>query len=132
MNDSALSFRAKIEHGCLMIEDVESDDDLSEWDPSSTNWHKEESSIIFSVLPASEGWVMCEIWQQAPEQAMPVQLFDEVIRSDAGRLMVHDPNDDVRIRFRVNGEQVRVVALADEADFASTVQLILGDATDSV
>jgi len=128
MGDSLLSFRVKVDHGCLVIGDAEGEDDMTDWDPSSTNWHKEESSIIFAVLPASEGWVTCEIWRQVPEEVLPIQLFDEVIRSDVGRLTVHDPNEDVRIRVRVKGEQVRVVALVDDPSFASKVQLILRDA----
>lgn len=125
MDGLVLSFHARVQHGCLVIRDISSEDDISNWDPTTANWYREGGSIIFGVLPASEGWVDCEIWSGDPVGPLPILLFDEQIPSETGRLVVHDASEDLRTRFRVGrgGIDVRIAALVDDRNFASEIQL---------
>jgi hypothetical protein len=119
-----------VEHGCLVVRDTQGEDDLSDWDPASSNWYLSGSSVIFGVLPASEGRVECEVWRTRPDPPLPVRLFAEEIPSPSGRLVVHDPNGQVRMTFRGSPGSALVIALGEDRDFASKVQLVIGDALD--
>jgi hypothetical protein len=125
MDNLVLSFHAKVEHGCLVVRDLQSGDDVSDWDPSSETWYKSGSSIIFAVLPESEGWVDCEVWKASPVTPLPISLFIEEMPNESGRLVLHDPNERVRMQFRGVRGGVRISALVDDRDFASKVQLIV-------
>jgi hypothetical protein len=118
----------RTDHGSLIIGDSENADDLSEWDPVESPWYSGRQSIIFGVLPASEGWVECEIWNGVPEAPLPYRLFEVAIVVDSGWLVLHDPNEDARIRFRRKRGTVTISALVDDLAFASRVQLSLTDA----
>jgi len=120
-----LSFHTKVEHGCLLVRDLQSGDDISDWDPSSQNWFKSGSAIIFAVLPESDGWVDCEVWKAPPVSALPISLFAEEIPNESGRLVLHDPNERVRMQFRGMRGRVRISVLVDDRRFASKVQLIV-------
>ncbi|MFD4536179.1 hypothetical protein ACFWNL_35795 [Kitasatospora sp. NPDC058397] len=127
MSDSVLSFRVRVDHGCLLVRDMQGDDDVSDWDPGSSNWYKSGSSVIFGVLPASEGWIECEVWKSRPHHLLPIRLFAEKIESPSGWLVIHDPNEHVRMAFRGSLGSTRVSALVDNRDFASKVQIVIGD-----
>jgi hypothetical protein len=125
MANMILSFRAKVEHGCLVVRAVEAEDDLTDWDPRVENWYKSGSSMIFGVLPAAEGPIEVEVWDQIPAQALPIELFSDVISPKSGILVIHDPNEDVQMRFRSAVGNARLSALVDDATFPSRVQLIV-------
>jgi hypothetical protein len=125
MDNLVISFHAKMEHGCLVVRDLRSGDDVSEWDPSSKHWYNAGSSIIFAVLPESEGWVDCEVWKALPESPLPISLFIEEISNESGRLVLHDPSERVRMQFRGVRGRVKISALVDDRDFATKVQLIV-------
>lgn len=122
---SLLSFRAKVHHGCLIIRDSQAEDDISDWDPSASIWHKSGNSIIFGVLHGSSGWVEVEVWEEPPADFLAISLFTEVLVSKFGRLVIHDPSDDIQMKFRVGRGPVRISAYVDDRDFASRVQLVV-------
>lgn len=125
MDNLLLSFHAKVGHGCLVIRDLNSEDDVSDWDPASENWYNSGSSIIFAVLPESEGWVDCEVWKTPPINPLPISLFIEEISDESGQLALHDPNERVCMKFRGVRGRVIISALVDDRNFASKVQLIV-------
>lgn len=119
MSGSVLSFRTRVDHGCLVVRDMQGDDDVSDWDPSSSNPYKSGSSAIFGVLSASEGWIECEVWKTRPDHLLPIRLFAEEITSPSGWLVVHDPNEHVRMTFRGIPGSARVSVLVDDREFAA-------------
>jgi hypothetical protein len=129
MDGPVISFRAKVDHGCLVLRDVQGDDDISEWDPSSAKWYRSGNSIVFGVLPGSEGWVECEVWKSPPVAPLPISLFVDEILSQSGWLVIHDPNEHVRMQFRGPRGLVKTSVRVDDADFASEVQIIVESAT---
>jgi hypothetical protein len=124
MNGPVLSFQAKVDHGCLIVRDVGAEDDLTDWDPADANWYRSGSSIIFGVMPGSEGPVECAVFDEQPASALPVVLARQEISAPSRRLVVHDPNETVRFEFRVRAEVVELLLLVDDADFASQVQIV--------
>lgn len=124
MAGSVLSFRAKVDHGCLIVRDVGAEDDLTDWDPAEANWHRSGNSVIFGVMPGSEGPVECEVFDEQPAEALPVVLARLEISSPSRRLVVHDPNEAVQLEFQAGASNVELILLVDDVDFASQVQIV--------
>ncbi|MCR6487294.1 hypothetical protein M8542_31145 [Amycolatopsis sp. OK19-0408] len=118
------SFRVKAAHGCLIVRDVDAADDLSDWDPAAGNAYRSGDSVIFGVMPGSEGPVDGEVFTEPPADPLPVVLVRETISSPAGRLVVHDPDETVRHEFGAGSGTVELTVLADDADFATKVQIV--------
>lgn len=119
------SFRAKIEHGCLILQDVSSENDVADWDPATSNWYREGSSIIFGVRPGVDGPVECEVWTSSPPAVLPVKLFEDELPCPSGWLVIHDPNEHVRMQFRGIRGSMHSSVMVDDAQFPSRVQVIL-------
>ncbi|MEU7948336.1 hypothetical protein AB0C50_26930 [Micromonospora taraxaci] len=120
-----VAFLAKIEHGCLLLEDAGSDDDISDWDPAASSWYQDGSSIIFSVRPSIVGPVECEVWKSTPRTALPSALFETLLPCPSGRLVLHDPNNHARMQFRGFRGSVICLVMADDPQFPSKVQILL-------
>jgi hypothetical protein len=125
MTNLILSFRTKVEHGCLVVRAVEAEDDLTSWDPRAENWHKSGSSVIFGVLPAVEGPIEVEVWNQSPAQLLPIELFSLTLSPKSGVMVIHDPNEDVQMRFRSAAGNGRVCVFVDDATFPARIQLVI-------
>ncbi|WP_156038250.1 hypothetical protein [Actinoalloteichus caeruleus] len=119
------SFIAYIEHGCLILQDVASDGDISDWDPNEANWHQDESSIIFSVMPSVVNPVSCEVWRSTPPTILPLTLFETELPCPHGMLVVHDPNEHVKVAFYEENKVTHCSVRVDDAQNASYVQIII-------
>lgn len=128
MDGFVLSFRAKMDHGCLVLRDAQGDDDISDWDPSIANWYTVGSSIVFGVLPGAEGPIECEVWKATPVEPLAISLFVDEIPCDSGWIVLHDPNEYVRMQFRGLRGRVKVSVLVDDAEFASKIQVVVESA----
>ncbi|MFD7750094.1 hypothetical protein ACFV2V_29410 [Streptomyces sp. NPDC059698] len=120
-----IAFLAKIEHGCLILRDAGSDDDVSDWDPTSSSWYREGSSLIFSVQAGVDGPVECEVWKSAPPTALPARLFEASLPCSSGWLVLHDANDYVRMQFLGFRDSVICSAMVDDPQFPSKIQILL-------
>ena|SRR5690349_9328058 len=120
-----ISFLAKIEHGCLILEDAGSDDDISDWDPAASSWYQEGSSIIFSVRPSIVGPVECEVWKSIPSAAVSLTFFETLLPCPSGRLVLHDPNNHARMQFRGFRGSVICSVMVDDLRLPSKVQILL-------
>ena len=129
VNSAVVAFLAKVEHGCLILRDAGSEDDVSDWDPASSSWYREASSIIFTVQASVDGPVQCEVWKSAPPEVLPVNLFDTSLPCPSGWLVLHDPNDHVRMQFVGLRGSVICSVLVDDAQFPSRVQILLRQET---
>ncbi|WP_133740871.1 hypothetical protein [Actinorugispora endophytica] len=125
MDNALISFRVKVEHGCFIVRDAQGEEDVSEWDPTSENWYRSGSSVIFGVLPGSEGWVECEIWNKRPAVPLPINLISEEILPNSGWMVVHDPSEHVWMKFRGAPDSVRISVLVNDFNFASKIQIIV-------
>ena len=122
-----VSFLAKIEHGCLILRDAGGDDDVSDWDPASSRWYREGSSLIFGVQASVDGPVECQVWKSAPAAALPAKLFEVTLPCPSGWLVLHDPNDYVRMQFPAFRDSVFCSAMVDDPQFPSKVQILLSE-----
>lgn len=120
-----VAFLAKVEHGCLILRDVGSDDDVSDWDPISSSWHQEGSSLIFSVQASVDGPVECEVWKSAPPTTLPAKLFETSLPCPSGWLVLHDANDYARMQFLAFRGSVICSVMVDDPRFPSKVQILL-------
>ncbi|MFD7308030.1 hypothetical protein [Promicromonospora sp. NPDC059942] len=120
-----VAFLAKIEHGCLILRDARSDDDVSDWDPTSSNWHQEGSSVIFGVQASVDGPVECEVWRSDPPTALSVNLLETALPCPSGWLALHDPNEHVRMQFVGFPESALCSVMVDDLQFPSKVQIVL-------
>ena len=120
-----VAFLAKIEHGCLILRDAGSDDDVSDWDPRSSSWYREGSSLIFSVQAGVDGPVECEVWKPAPPTVLPARLFEASLPCSSGWLVLHDANDYVRMQFLGFRDSVICSVMVDDPQFPSKVQILL-------
>ncbi|MCF0078609.1 hypothetical protein LZ269_14495 [Streptomyces lomondensis] len=120
-----VAFLAKIEHGCLILRDAGSDDDVSDWDPTSSSWHREGSSLIFGVQASVDGPVECEVWKSAPPATLPANLFEESLPCPSGWLVLHDPNEHARMQFSGFRNSVLCSVMVDDLQFPSKVQILL-------
>lgn len=127
MTNLILSFQTKVEHGCLVVRATEAEDDLSDWDPRVENWYKSGNSVIFGVLPATEGLIECDVWSESPAQKLPTELFSETIQSESGLLVIHDPNNYAQMQFRGTAGTTRISALVDDRDFPSHIQILIAN-----
>ncbi|CAM5744208.1 hypothetical protein SAFG77S_02551 [Streptomyces afghaniensis] len=121
----AVAFLAKVEHGCLILRDVGSGDDISEWDPESNSWHKEGASLIFGVQASVDGPVRCEVWKSPPPAVLPARLLKASLPCPSGWLVLHDPNDYVRFQFAGVRGSVQCSVMVDDVQFPSEVQILL-------
>ncbi|MEX3103602.1 MULTISPECIES: hypothetical protein [unclassified Streptomyces] len=121
-----VAFLAKIEHGCLILRDAESDDDVTDWDPESSNWYREGSSLIFGVQASVDGPVECEVWKSTPPAVLPVNLFEVSLPCPSGWLVLHDPNEHARMQFAGFRGSVLCSVMVDDSRFPSKVQIFLG------
>lgn len=124
-NSLVVSFLAKIEHGCLILRDAGSEDDVSGWDPASSSWYREGSSLIFGVQPSVDGPVECEVWKSAPPVVLPVNLFEVSLPCPSGWLVLHDPNEYTRMQFTGFRGSVICSVTVDDPQFPSKVQILL-------
>lgn len=124
-NRPMVSFLAKMEHGCLILRDAGSDDDVSDWDPTSSSWYREGSSIIFGVQASVDGPVECEVWKSAPLAVLPVDLFEISLPCPSGWLVLHDPNEYTRMQFMGFRDSVICSVMVDDPQFPSKVQILL-------
>ncbi|MFI2613904.1 hypothetical protein [Streptomyces sp. NPDC018584] len=120
-----VAFQAKIEHGCLILRDAESGDDVSDWDPASSSWYREGSSLIFGVQAGVDGPVECEVWKTDPPAVLPAKLFEVSLPSPSGWLVLHDPNEYTRMRFAGFRGSVICSVMVDDPPFPSKVQVLL-------
>lgn len=120
-----VAFLAKIEHGCLILRDARSDDDVSDWDPTSSSWYREGGSLIFSVRAGVDGPVECEVWQSAPPRTLPTSLFETSLLCSSGWLVLHDANEYVRLQFMGLRDSVNCSVMTDDPQFPSKVQILL-------
>lgn len=120
-----IAFLAKIEHGCLILRDARSDDDVSDWDPASSSWYRAGGSLIFSVQASVDGPVECEVWQSAPSRMLPTSLFETSLLCSSGWLVLHDANDYVHMQFMRFRDSVKCSVMADDPQFPSKVQILL-------
>jgi hypothetical protein len=124
-NSPAVSFLAKIEHGCLILRDAGSDDDISDWDPTSSSWYQQGSSLIFGVQAAVDGPVECEVWKSAPPAVLPASLFEVSLPCPSGWLVLHDPNDHARMQFTGFRNSAICSTMVDDLQFPAKVQILL-------
>lgn len=124
-NSPVVSFTAKIQHGCLILRDVRSDADVSDWDPTSSNWYQEGDSLIFGVQHSIEGPVACEVWKSVPPAVLPANLFEVSLPCPSGWLVLHDPNEHARMQFRGFRGSAICSALVDDPHSPSKVQILL-------
>jgi hypothetical protein len=124
-NSPVVSFLAKIEHGCLILRDAGSDDDVSDWDPSSSRWYREGSSLIFGVQAGVDGPVECEVWKSDPPEMLPVALLEASLPCPSGWLVLHDPNEHARMQFTGFRGFVICSVMVDDSQFPSKVQILL-------
>lgn len=127
MAEPLLSFRAKASHGALIVRGLQAKDDISDWDPTTSNWHQVGQSVIFGVLPDSEGPTEFEVWTSRPGNLLPTRLFETNIAVDNGWLVVHDPNEHIRMEFHGKRGQMAISARGDDLECPSKVQLIFAD-----
>lgn len=123
-----VAFLAKIQHGCLILRDAASEDDVADWDPRSTSWYREGSSLIFAVQAGVDGPVHCEVWKSAPPAKLPAKLFETTLPCPSAWLVVHDPNDHARMRFLGFRGSVVCSVFVDDPQFPSEVQIVLAQA----
>ncbi|GGR85519.1 hypothetical protein GCM10010236_45250 [Streptomyces eurythermus] len=121
------AFQAKIEHGCLILRDAGSEDDVSDWDPASNSWYQEGSAVIFGVQASVDGPVECEVWKSAPPEALPVTLVEVSLPCPSGWLVLHDPNEHARMQFAGFPGSVSCSVMVDDPQFPSQVQILLGE-----
>ncbi|GAB3213531.1 hypothetical protein GCM10027294_45880 [Marinactinospora endophytica] len=121
----SVAFLAKIEHGCLILQDAGSDDDVSDWDPTSSSWYREGGSLIFSVQAGVDGPVECEVWKSAPLTVLPAKLFEASLPCSSGWLVLRDANDYVRMQFLGFRDSVICSVMVDDPQFPSKVQILL-------
>ncbi|MDI6516181.1 hypothetical protein QMA61_08260 [Streptomyces coelicoflavus] len=121
-----VAFLAKIEHGCLILQDARSEDDVSDWDPTSSSWYREGGSLIFSVQAGVDGPVECEVWKSPPSTMLPANLFETSLLCSSGWLVLHDANDYVRMQFMGFRDAVKCSVMVDDPQFPSKVQILLG------
>jgi hypothetical protein len=124
-NSPAVSFLAKIEHGCLILRDVGSEDGVSHWDPASSSWYREGSSLIFAVQAGVDGPVECEVWKSAPPVVLPVSLLEVSLPCPSGWLVLQDPNEYARMQFAGFRGSVFCSVMVDDPQFPSKVQVLL-------
>lgn len=124
-NSPAVAFLAKIEHGCLILRDAGSDDDVSDWDPELSSWHREGSSLIFGVRVGIEGPVECEVWKSDPPSPLPTNLFKTSLPCPSGWLVLHDPNNHAKMQFLGFRNSVACSVMVDNPQFPSKVQILL-------
>ncbi|MFH8558207.1 hypothetical protein [Streptomyces celluloflavus] len=122
-----VAFLAKIEHGCLILRDAGSGDDVTGWDPASSSWHREGSSLIFGVQASVDGPVECEVWKSTPPSVLPANFFEVSLPCPSGWLVLHDPNEYVRMRFVGFRGFVFCSVIVDDAQFPSQVQILLSE-----
>jgi hypothetical protein len=123
-----VSFSAKIEHGCLILRDAGGEDDVSDWDPASSRWYQEGSSLIFGVQGSVDGPVECEVWKTDPPEVLKANLFEATLPCPSGWLVLHDPNDYVRMQFWAFRDFVSCSVTVDDLQFPSKVQILLSKA----
>ncbi|MFE9745365.1 hypothetical protein ACFYOT_10705 [Saccharothrix saharensis] len=116
---------AKIEHGCLILRDVGSDDDVTDWDPVSSNWYQEGSTLIFEVQAGVDGPVECEVWKSTPLEVLSANLFEASLPCPSGWLVLHDPNGYARMQFTGLRDSVFCSVMVDDLQFPSKVQILL-------
>jgi hypothetical protein len=126
-NSPVVAFLAKIEHGCLILRDTASDDDVSDWDPESSSWYQEGSSLIFGVQAGVDGPVECEVWKSDPPETLPASLVEVSLPCPSGWLVLHDPNEYTRLQFAAFREFVLCSVMVDDLQFPSKVQILLSN-----
>lgn len=124
-NSPVVAFLAKIDHGCLILRDAGSDDDVSDWDPASSSWYREGSSLIFGVQASVDGPVECEVWKSTPHAVLPANLFEVSLLCPSGWLVLHDPNEYARMQFAGFRGSVICSVMVDDPQFPSKVQILL-------
>ncbi|GHJ29483.1 hypothetical protein TPA0910_39160 [Streptomyces hygroscopicus subsp. sporocinereus] len=124
-NSPVVAFLAKIEHGCLILRDAGSDDDVSDWDPASSSWYQEGSSLIFGVQASVDGPVECKVWKSTPPVVLPANLFEVSLPCPSGWLVLHDPNEHARMQFTGFRDSVTCLVMVDDPQFPSQVQILL-------
>jgi hypothetical protein len=127
VNSPVVAFLAKIAHGCLILRDATSEDDVSDWDPESSSWYREGSSLIFGVQAGVDGPVECEVWKSDPPETLPANLFEVSLPCPSGWLVLHDPNEYARMQFAAFRESVLCSVMVDDLCFPAKVQIVLKD-----
>jgi hypothetical protein len=119
-----VAFEVGLQYGCLVVRDTESDGDITQWDPGERSWFVDQGSAIFSVLPAVEGDVRCEVWRGMPTEPLPTRIFREEFEI-TGALQVEDPNGVVNVELATIRGARTITVLANDGDWASKVQVVI-------
>ena len=120
-----VAFLAKVEHGCLILRDVGSDGDVSEWDPESNAWYADGGSLIFGVQAGVDGPVKCEVWKSQPPAMLPAKLLEVTLPCPSGWLVLQDPNEYVKLQFAGARGAVLCSVRVDDLQVPAEVQILL-------
>ena len=124
------ALEAEMEHATLILRDRDAQDDYSDWDPG-LGWVKVGQTIAFVVIHGVDGPVRCEIWRHGALRRLPVKIFSEQIETASGWLLLEDPNGFYRIEVPTEFGPHNISLFADDAQFASHVQVIIDYLSDS-
>jgi hypothetical protein len=125
MGERIRALSAPVHHGCVFLRDVESKEAHEDWDPSASRVSAGDDSVLFAVLPSVEGDVEFEIWRGEPYMPLPLEMYKGSIRLAHGAIVLHDPDDDFRLKVLGLGHGGPLSIRVDDGDFPASVQIIL-------
>jgi hypothetical protein len=124
MTEPIRSFVAPVEHGCLILRDENSKTPHDDWDPALRPYQVKAESTIFSVQPAVEGPVKVAIYREVAPDSGSNRFFDASVNVSRGRVIIHDPNDDVSMTFRVKSGLNNYTVFVDDVEFPQTIDIV--------
>jgi hypothetical protein len=128
MSKLLCAFTASVHHGCLILRDVGSTADHAQWDPRTSAQEMHSDSIIFKVQAAVDGPVNVRVWRGEAEPGGPAErYFSGTVRSAHGRLVLHDPNEDVSLTFRVVAGTNSFTVTTDSTRFPEVLDIVFHD-----
>ncbi|MDT0382075.1 hypothetical protein RM572_25265 [Streptomyces sp. DSM 42041] len=105
-----------------MLRGIEAEFYHSDWDPDLTPVDVGNDSIMLAARFMVEGLVTVKIWKGKLETRLPYTIHAGILSHPRKVLVIHDPNEEVRMEFRGEGA-VRVAV--DDVDLAERVDIVL-------
>ncbi|MEU8263647.1 hypothetical protein AB0C02_23850 [Micromonospora sp. NPDC048999] len=90
------SFCIPVQHGLLVLRDINSADTHEGWDGGAV--HAVADSLYLRVQPSVDGPVTVEVFDSDEPTHEDVTLYDGIIASQHGEFVLHDPNNWISMR----------------------------------
>ena len=118
------SFSAPISHGVLVIEDLDSPEEIPMWSSQTTVATGTSRAVALRVQHGQEGDTEVRVWGLDHTKA-GIVVYDGELEVTTGHVVIHDPGDSLRVVLDVDPGLYRCTVQVDDDQHVGSVDVCI-------